>query len=224
MRKYYEAYDERYKTVHEKGMRWASDEISPIVFDTMLKYGIGKNAAILETGCGEGRDAIPLLQEGYDLLAVDISEEAVNFCRSLLPKYKEHFVVLDCINEKLDRKFDFIYSVAVVHMLISNKDRAAFYRFIYGHLADNGIALIMSMGDGQTEHQSDPDGAFEPVNREHNGKTVTVAATSLRTVSNETFEKELLQSGFQIIERGQTSIPREFSHMMYAVVKKAEVV
>ena len=66
MRKYYEAYDERYKTVHEKGMRWASDEISPIVFDTMLKYGIGKNAAILETGCGEGRDAIPLLQDGYD--------------------------------------------------------------------------------------------------------------------------------------------------------------
>lgn len=39
-RKYYEAYDERYKTVHEKGIRWFSDNCSPIVSEVIEKYEI----------------------------------------------------------------------------------------------------------------------------------------------------------------------------------------
>ena len=33
MRKYYEAYDERYKTVHLKGVSWSSDKSTPVVLD-----------------------------------------------------------------------------------------------------------------------------------------------------------------------------------------------
>jgi len=36
-RKYYEAYDERYKTVHEKGIRWFGDKGSPIVSEIISK-------------------------------------------------------------------------------------------------------------------------------------------------------------------------------------------
>lgn len=31
MGKYYKAYDERYKTVHLKGVSWSSDKSSPVV-------------------------------------------------------------------------------------------------------------------------------------------------------------------------------------------------
>ena len=38
MKKYYEAYDERYKTIHEKGYGWFSGERTPIVAEVAAKY------------------------------------------------------------------------------------------------------------------------------------------------------------------------------------------
>ena len=40
-------------------------------------------------------------------------------------------------------------------MLVLDADRNSFYRFIYEHLVENGIALICTMGDGEFEMQSD---------------------------------------------------------------------
>lgn len=219
-RPYYEAYDERYKAIHQKGLHWFSENSSPIVAETMDRYRIGKQAAMLEIGCGEGRDALPLLKEGYRLLATDISAEAIRYCRELLPAYRESFRVLDCISGSLPQRFDFIYAVAVVHMLVPDADRNAFYRFICRHLSPGGMALICSMGDGQTERQSDIHAAFTPQERSCSGKTFTVAATSCRMVSEKTFEKELTENGLDILEKGKTSIPEEFPEMIYAVVKK----
>ena len=57
MKKYYEAYDERYKIVHQKGIRWFGKKESSILKRTIKKYQITKKHSILEIGCGEGRDA-----------------------------------------------------------------------------------------------------------------------------------------------------------------------
>lgn len=40
MRKYYEAYEERYKTAHGRGMSWSSDKRTPVVLDMIKKYRI----------------------------------------------------------------------------------------------------------------------------------------------------------------------------------------
>ena len=77
-RKYYEAYEERYKTAHEKGVSWAGKACTPIVMETVRKYGVPKAGDLLEIGCGEGRDAREVLKHGYRLLATDVSEEAVS--------------------------------------------------------------------------------------------------------------------------------------------------
>ena len=37
-KKYYEAYEERYTTIHEKGYSWSSDVSSPIVMEIIRKY------------------------------------------------------------------------------------------------------------------------------------------------------------------------------------------
>ena len=79
MKKYYEAYNQRYRIIHEKGHSWSSDIPAPIVSDVIQKHYISKNVSILEIGCGEGRDAFPLLENGYDVLATDISSEAINY-------------------------------------------------------------------------------------------------------------------------------------------------
>lgn len=76
-RKYYEAYEDRYKTAHAKGVCWSSDKNSPIVLDTIKKYKLNQYSTMLEIGCGEGRDSKAVLDKGYNLVATDISKEAL---------------------------------------------------------------------------------------------------------------------------------------------------
>ena len=223
MRKYYEAYDDRYRQVHDRNLQWASDAPSAIVMDIMQKYGIGRNAAILELGCGEGRDACELLGWGYALTATDISPEAIRYCREKWPEHEVHFQVLDCIGGEWEEKYDFIYAIAVVHMLVEDDDRATFYRFFREHLKEKGIALICTMGDGEMIVKSDISTAFALQERTHGatGEKLMLAGTSCRMVNWDIFLGEIRSNGLNILEQGLTEVPPDFNIMMYAVVEKA---
>ena len=218
-RKYYEAYDDRYRSVHQQGLSWFGTVHTQIVSDTIRKYGITRGMSLLELGCGEGRDASVLLGQGYPLLATDISREAVDYCRRTWPEYGDQFQVLNCIGAQCEDSYDFIYSVAVLHMLVEDEDRDGFYQFYARHLKKNGIGLICTMGDGIMERCSDIRTAFDLQVREHRGQQVMVTGTSCRMVSFDTLEKELARNGLRIVERGITSVEQEFSFLMYAVVK-----
>lgn len=221
-RKYYEAYEDRYRQVHEQNLQWSSEEPSPIVEETIRAFSLSKQSKLLEIGCGEGRDAFPLLSRGFDLLASDVSPEAIAFCKRKIPEFASQFQVVDCVADSLDKQFDFIYAVAVLHMLVSDDDRNAFYRFIRAHLAPDGVALICTMGDGTFEQQSDVRTAFDLQDRVHDasGKTMKIAGTSCRIVSFPTFEKELVQNGLDVLKKGITAVEPDFPEMMFAVVKR----
>ena len=221
MKKYYHAYDDRYKTIHKNGYSWSSDKATPIVLQTIQKYIIDNNKKILELGCGEGRDSIHLLELGYKLTATDVSEEAISYCRNKYPKFKDNFHELDFIEDVHAFSYDFIYAIAVLHMLVLDEDRKAFYKFIYNHLNENGVALVTSMGDGVMTVQSDINKAFDITTREHFSGEVEVATTSCRMVNFCTFKKEALENGFIILEEGITSVIPEFDKLMYLVIKKA---
>ena len=219
-RKYYEAYEERYKTAHVQGVSWSSDIYSPIVLEVIKRYQIHPEDALLEIGCGEGRDAKAVLESGYHLLATDISSEAIAYCKKTMPDFQEHFEVFECLFDKLDKQFDFIYGVAVIHLLVLDEDRDGFYQCIYNHLKPDGVALICTMGDGSFEMQSDISQAFELQERDHESGKMLVAGTSCRMVSFHTFGEELARNGLQMIENGITSALPDFNSLMYAVVKK----
>lgn len=153
-RKYYEAYDDRYRQIHERNLQWSGENASSIVGEIIRDFSISNHQKILEIGCGEGRDAFPLLRQGFDLLATDVSQEAIRFCRERMPDHAERFQILDCVSGRLNTAFDFIYAIAVVHMLVPDEDRNAFYSFIREHLKPEGIALIGTMGDGSFERIS----------------------------------------------------------------------
>ena len=219
-RKYYEAYDDRYRQIHEQDLRWFSDVPSPIVAETIHAFSVSPQAKLLEIGCGEGRDAYPLFLQGYDLLATDVSQEAIAFCKTKFPEFSDRFQVVDCVAEKLNGKFDFIYAMAVIHMLVSDDDRNAFYRFIREHLSSAGIALICTMGDGSFERQSDIHTAFDIQERVHEqtGKSVKIAGTSCKIVTFQTFEEELARNDLSIMKQGITAVMPDFPQMMFAVV------
>ena len=221
MRKYYEAYDDRYRQVHGKNLRWFTDMPSPIVGTVMESYAI--DGRILEIGCGEGRDARELLEHGSDLLATDISREAIAYCRTKWPEYADRFQILDCIDGVLEETFDFIYALAVIHMLVCREDRDAFYRFIREHLKEKGYALICTMGDGILEQSSDISRAFDLQERVHedSGRRLFVAGTSYRAISFPAFEEEISKNGLIITEQGITDETPGYWKMMYAVVRKS---
>lgn len=224
-RKYYEAYDDRYRQIHGQNLQWFADNPTPIVMETVRALGIGRDQKILELGCGEGRDAIALLQDGYDLLATDISAAAIAYAQNKFPEFKSCFAVLDGVHGEIPETFDFIYAVAVVHMLVEDADRDGLYAFIRTHLKPGGKALICTMGDGKMQRQTDVGGAFDVQDRVHEptGRTVQIANTSCRMVSFATFREELKRNGLEIIKEGITAAMPDFSALMFAVVKGGDL-
>ena len=62
---------------------------------------VSSNAKILELGCGEGRDAIFLLDKNYDVLAIDYSNTVIEKCKELSNyNYNDKFKQFDIINDK----------------------------------------------------------------------------------------------------------------------------
>ena len=111
MKKYYEAYDDRYRQVHQEGLSWSTDENTKIVEDIIKKYHLEKTS-ILEIGCGEGRDTRYLLNNNYNVLGTDISKEAIDYCISKDKDHLNNYLVLDALNNNdFKDKFGFIFSV-----------------------------------------------------------------------------------------------------------------
>lgn len=222
MEKYYNAYDKRYQQIHSMDLQWASDAPSPIIWEIMERYGIAADRNILEIGCGEGRDALYLLKNGYDVLASDISQEAIRYCREKAPLYRDRFIQLDVCKDDFPKTFDLIYSIAVIHMLVEQDDRDRFLTFIREHLRPGGYGLILTMGDGEAEVSSDTAKSFEDAPRIHQetGRELCIAATSCRMVSFAAFHRELRENGLSVVEEGLTSILPDFPTIMYTLVKR----
>ena len=222
MKKYYEAYDDRYRQVHRENLCWFDENPSPIVLQTMEKFAVTKQSRILEIGCGEGRDARFLLGKGYDVLATDVSAAAVDCCRKQDAEHAERYQVLDCLNSSTNDTFDFIYAVAVIHMLVPQEDRDGFCRFYRDHLVQDGIGLICSMGDGEEEMKSDISTAFSTRDRLHeaSGRVLHIANTSCRVVTKEKLHQEIEGNGLTVLEMGHTAVEPDFPEMIYAVVTK----
>ena len=220
MSKYYEAYDKRYKQVHDKGLVWSTNSNTKIVKEIIKKYHLDREK-MLEIGCGEGRDARYLLNKNYNVLATDISQEAIDYCVRNDITHKDNYKVLDVLSDNSQNKYGFIYSVACLHMLVLDEDRNKYYSYIYNHLEDDGYALILTMGDGIKESTSDITKAFDDTKRTHQetNQEIEVATTSCRIVNFDTLLKEV-NNKFEVIEYGITEIENHFDRIMYIVIKK----
>ena len=64
------------------------------LLDQILKGRFSKEMKILDAGCGEGRNAVYFINQGYQLFGIDPNETAIQYCRylskSLNPAYDSH--------------------------------------------------------------------------------------------------------------------------------------
>ena len=223
-KKYYEAYEDRYIQVHQSQNKpWAGDKPRPTIEKLLKKYGVNSNSSILEIGCGEGQNAINLLKKQYNLEASDVSNEAICWCKEqarLAGVDENRFFVMDILNNKLDKKYDFIFSVAVLHMLVDDNDRHEFFNFVRNHLKDEGKAFIIVMGDGKMTRKTDTTKAFDLADRPFEDKTIQVATTSCRMVTWDTYLKEFKEAKLKVIDHFLDKTISGFDVSMVAVAEK----
>lgn len=105
---YYKAYEKRYKQDYKENMLWSSKLFTPDVINFIDDYKVNKQDRILDLGCGEGRNAIYLLEKGYNVLAIDYSSSVIDMCNKLSSnKYERHFKQFDIIEDEEKEKFNY---------------------------------------------------------------------------------------------------------------------
>lgn len=204
MKKYYQAYDERYRVIHQKGLLWFSQRPSPELVQWLRYYNIPSGAHICDVGCGEGRDAIYAASLGYRVTALDISPRAIAKCRELAQarRLQVNWQVGDALelSSLLGRTFSWLYSVATLHMLTKTRDRGRFLQALWSVLEPGGKLLLVNKGDGRNRACTDPEQAFAEQKRWHQSSrtTVCIASTTYCTVNWSDHLTELEQAGFTV--------------------------
>lgn len=118
----------------------ASNE--PSLFAKFIVSRIQKEKALIELGCGNGRDALFFSENNYNVIAIDLSEKAVE---SLKPYSKPNisFICGDFVNMDYSR-FDAIggfYSRFTIHAL-REKQQNQLIKNVYQSLCSEGLFFI----------------------------------------------------------------------------------
>jgi tellurite methyltransferase len=73
----------RYSDVATMNLREQFGQIDIYVFDQILRGNIAPGMRVLDAGCGDGRNLVYLLREGFEVFALDANPDAVNRVRQL---------------------------------------------------------------------------------------------------------------------------------------------
>lgn len=138
------------------------------LLDQILKGNVSKNAKILDAGCGEGRNLVYFLNNGYDVYGIDANEDAIRMLHFILgSKYPEvdkgRFSVGQIQNLPYqDNTFDYVICSAVLHFADSQDDWLRMMQQLIRVMRVNGILFIRAASDfGLTGHQELKDGQYQ---------------------------------------------------------------
>ena len=99
---------------------WADLEASPYLLDWLKECpesAIGKKAIVI--GCGVGDDAQALSEFGYEVIAFDISPEAIRLCKNRYPDTKVSYLVANLFDypQEWEKDFDLVYECNTIQVL-----------------------------------------------------------------------------------------------------------
>jgi methyl halide transferase len=143
-------WNDRYKAGE---MPWDSGRPEPTLVET-VRAGLIKPGHTLEVGCGTGTNALWLAEQGFDVLAVDISPLAIEKARAKPAKGKVRFEVLDFMKaEPAGAPFDVVFDRGVLHVFDEPEERVQFAARVASLLGPNGrwLSLIGSTEGGPRE-------------------------------------------------------------------------
>lgn len=126
-------WDERYK---EKELIWSAE---PNVFLPPIVEGLAVGSA-LDLACGEGRNAIWLAREGWDVTGVDFSSVAIDKAQELAGNTAVEWQVADVTDYRPERVFDL---VIIVYVHFDPIGMSALFARAFDALAVGGTLIAM---------------------------------------------------------------------------------
>jgi SAM-dependent methyltransferase len=102
------------KTAEITVVPWEIGEAQPIVCKILDNISPGR---LLDVGCGFGRNAKAAYDRGYDVVAIDTSENAIEKCRDFFSDARISFHVQDACNTELTPGFEVILDSATYHAI-----------------------------------------------------------------------------------------------------------
>jgi SAM-dependent methyltransferase len=118
---------------------------------------------VLEIGCGTGTNAVELARRGYDVVAVDLVEQAIRVARKKArqAKVEVEFRVADVLNDGDGGPYDILFDRGVYHVLRLH-DLKGFQKFLTWATHPGSWWLSLA-GNAKEEHN----GEGPPVVHEH---------------------------------------------------------
>ncbi|GAA0721664.1 SAM-dependent methyltransferase [Halorubrum trapanicum] len=137
---------------------YGPDETSELIFETLDEH-LGRDAAVLELGCGSGRHLEHLANNGFeDLSGVDIDAGAFDTMRETYPALAAEGTfhrgpIEDLVGEFDDGQFDAVYSVETLQHLHPDVD------WVFEEIVRiTGDVLVTAEIEGPTgDASADPD-------------------------------------------------------------------
>ncbi len=109
--KFRRRFDEKYRETPD-----AFGQLPMPVLEKALRVVVGGKA--LDLGVGNGRNAIYLLENGFEVTGVDMSKEGLKLLRKKYPdKSKLKLILSDVTKFDTDEKFDLICAIGLLHFL-----------------------------------------------------------------------------------------------------------
>ncbi len=132
-------YNERYAG---EAYYWSTSP-SAICFDILKHMPPTKHRRVLDVGCGEGRNAVFLARNGYDVHAFDISDTGIEKTMSLAAAagVTVHAFTADIGEYRLDQDFDILFSTGVLHCLAPGVRDEVFDNY-KAHTSNGGLNVF----------------------------------------------------------------------------------
>ena len=128
------------------------------LFDQLLRGRLQPGMRILDAGCGGGRNLVYLIAQGYEVFAVDESEEAINKVRQMAPNLPAANFRCESIESMSfpDQFFDFIIAHSVLHFAHDDIHFEAMLSNIFDKLKIGGILFCRLASTIGIEHLVQP--------------------------------------------------------------------
>jgi 2-polyprenyl-3-methyl-5-hydroxy-6-metoxy-1,4-benzoquinol methylase len=141
-----------WKNVYRGKVKFASKNNSDVIpweiktVDPNLKQFLDSidlnTGELLELGSGSGYDSVYLADHGFDVTAIDVSEDVIELSKKIHVNSKVNFIAADFFQGSTDKKFDVIYDRGFLHNY-KNRLQEIFEK-LNALLTDNGKLIIIT--------------------------------------------------------------------------------
>ena len=123
---------------------WARQDVNPLLKSYLQEQKVHKGIALV-IGCGLGDDARAIEEAGYDVVAIDVSQTALDLAKSRFEKSTITFEKQDIFDmpQKYHHHFDFVFEAFTIQSL-PVEFREKMIKAVTNTIKDGGKILLVA--------------------------------------------------------------------------------